>query len=118
MPSSQMGVCTTPSSPCSGHKQPDTMVPSPRGRGSFRQQRKSLGVTKAAQGTLLEDVELALLGEVVKLCRRHHRQTPARTTPGACQGMQGCGEVEADHHEATRHPGELPQHTHPDVMTI
>ena len=41
-------------------------------RAVFCEHRKGLGVTQAAQGTLLEDVEVALLGEIVQLCRRHH----------------------------------------------
>jgi len=75
-------------------------------------------MTQAAQGTLLEDAELALLGEVLQLCRRHHRQPPARSTPGARQGMQGGREVEAHQHKATRHPRQLAQHTHTGVMSI
>ena len=73
-------------------------------------------MTKATQGTLVEDVQMALLCEVVKLCRRHHGQTSARPTPMACQVMEGSGEVEAQQHEAARHPGEFTQHTHALVI--
>ena len=66
-------------------------------------------MTKATQGALLEDVQMALLCEVLKLCGRHHGQTSAGPTPMAGQVMEGRGEVEAQEREAARHTGELTQ---------
>src|SRR5262249_26815596 len=105
-------------SPCSGRKQPEAPRQQRLRCAVFRQYRKGLGVTKTAQSVLLEDVQLVLLDEVLQLCSRHHRQTPARPTPGACQGMQGCGEVEATQHKAKRHPRQLAQHSYTDIVTI
>src|SRR5262245_54193947 len=118
MPLSRTAMCTRPSLRYSGQKQPEAQSRLWLRGAVFRQHRKGLGVTKAAQGPLLQNVQLALLSEILHLGWCHHRQTPARPTPGARQGMQRSREVDAHQYKTPGHPCQLTHHPHTHVMTI